>query len=233
MLYNHARQLVSQWSFGQESRCPLCETPLIPKRGDWVRWHWAHRPGEAARRGCPYSESAWHLAWKSVYACLGWQIEVPIMIQGQRFILDAMNPRTGRIREFVHSFSAGYAPKHRVLAHAGYDICWIFDAATACSLRMRHTRTLGMAQFLKPLALEYARGLTSLVHTHPGALCWPEPYLWKEWRENVWFPLAGERSDKVLDLFATEAQDPGCRDREIEARCHEMYTRLDRVLLPR
>lgn len=43
--------------------CPLCEEVLIPKCGELVSWHWAHR----ARLDCdPWSEpeGEWHLGWK-------------------------------------------------------------------------------------------------------------------------------------------------------------------------
>ena len=230
MFYNHRRQRVQEWDGRSGSSCPLCRASLVARRGDLVAWHWAHHPYDHARSGCDYAESDWHLQWKSVYLQLGWQIELPVKIHGQRFLLDAVNPKTGRIREFVHSFSANYAPKHRLLAQAGYDICWIFDGATACSLRLRGIKNAGISHFLKPLALDYARGLTTLVHTHPGSPL-KTPNLWREWKENVWFPLDGERSRKVLELFTVEAMQPSQRDQEIEAHCSELYTRLDMVLL--
>jgi hypothetical protein len=200
MLYNHARQLVSAWTEGSPSLCPACEAALVPRRGDFVRWHWAHYPTVHDRMGCAYEESLWHLRWKEVYLGMGWQVEVPVVIKDQRFIMDAMNPRTGRMREFVHSLSDRYLAKHARLLDAGYDILWIFDGAQFMSERRVAVRKGGQRKFLKPLAYTIAQCLNVLVHDHAW---FGREYhtLWREWKSNVWFPMTGEKSGMLLGRY--------------------------------
>jgi competence protein CoiA len=43
--------------------CPLCQEPVIPKCGDLVPWHFAHKSNHDCDRFAE-RESEWHLAWK-------------------------------------------------------------------------------------------------------------------------------------------------------------------------
>lgn len=43
--------------------CPQCREPVIPKCGDLVTWHFAHRAGEDCDHWSE-PESAWHRSWK-------------------------------------------------------------------------------------------------------------------------------------------------------------------------
>lgn len=208
MFLNHARQFVGQWDGRSPSLCPQCAAPLVPRRGDWVRWHWAHYPSTHTSARCAYEESAWHMRWKQIYLTLGWQIEVPIAVRGTRFILDAMNPKTGRIREFVHSLSPAYLVKHSHLVQAGYDILWIFDGHEFISARARIVAKGGKKHYLKPLAYDTAHYLNVLVHDYQwGCLAYQD--LWREWKKNIWFPIDGDHSKKLLELYLTMAIDQG------------------------
>ena len=57
--------------------CPECRDEVIPKRGEIIRPHFAHRPGSAcvlANAG----ESRWHYEWKWLLMNAGWDVEVTI-----------------------------------------------------------------------------------------------------------------------------------------------------------
>ena len=195
MIYNHKRIPVWDWK-GEESLCPECQSPLIAKRGDIICWHWAHHLNPDGRANCPHEESAWHLAMKYAYlGFAGWDIEVPIMVNGNKYIVDAMNQTTGRIREFVHSLSPHYRDKHYALQQSGYDVCWIMDGEEFVSKRCKKCRSKedGRYHFLKPIALEMHKAIPMLVH-------W-EDVLWRCWKENVWFKCMGQASQEVLKRF--------------------------------
>src|SRR5262249_39193236 len=83
-------------------------------------------------------ETGWHLRWKAAYLTFpGWDIEVPVVVAGRSFRADAMNPGTGRVREFVHSLSDAYVAKHLALKAAGLDVVWRFDGEAFVRARRR------------------------------------------------------------------------------------------------
>jgi hypothetical protein len=197
MLFNHARQRVAEHT-GGDSLCPLCSAPLIAKRGDIVIWHWAHKAKQDARSGCPFEESAWHLSWKAAYLdCNGWQVETPVVIDGQKYVIDAINPTTGRVREFVHSLSPYYEAKHHALLHQYSDVSWLFDFRALGSRRAGRCRDgRGISDLLKPRALMCADQLHPHVKVHVGA------NIMRRWKDNVWYPIRGVRASHVLERQA-------------------------------
>ncbi len=50
---------------GLTATCDLCGSPLIPKCGEFVVWHWAHKAGKDCD---PWSEpmGPWHIAWQEM-----------------------------------------------------------------------------------------------------------------------------------------------------------------------
>src|SRR5437868_15459173 len=103
MFYNHNRLRVDEWDGREETLCPNGHRPLVAKRGEIKAHHWSHHPAHHDRAACPWEESEWHLLWKEVYHSLGWMIEHPVDVAGKRYVLDAYDPTTGSVREFVHS----------------------------------------------------------------------------------------------------------------------------------
>lgn len=194
MIFNHRRETVWQHA-GGKSLCPLCSSPLLARRGEILVWHWAHRPFRGARRWCPWEESEWHLQWKYAYLHFaGWQIEMPVIVNGRKFVLDAVNPTTGQVREFVHSLSDYYVAKHRALRRSRYMVTWLFDGDVAGSLRTKKTADGdGLRRLLKPRAWALHEQIGGLAHWGGG--------LWKHWQNNVWYPRTGERAQAVLNAF--------------------------------
>lgn len=194
MLFNHRRERVHEHSAG-ESLCPLCEGPLIARRGEQVIWHWAHRPRtRTIVQACPFEESAWHLACKDAYTRLsGWIVEHPVTVHGQRYILDAVNPRTRRVREFVHTLSPYYVSKHLTLLQRYPDVRWLFDGAAFASLRAVRCRDgEGIKHLLKPRALAAAELLLPCVGVHYKG------HIMRHWCANIWYPIHSERATYVL-----------------------------------
>lgn len=203
MIFNQARQMVSQWDGVSKSLCPICDASLVAKKGDIVRWHWAHYPSpEGSRTSCPYEESEWHLRWKDVYLSFqDWEIEYPVKIAGRKYIIDAINPRTKQAREFIHSLSPSYLSKHQALKYmGGFNILWIFDGAEFCSERIEAFKEEGFKRFLKPRAYELSQEIDCLVHY--GYFLPPDnPRLFYRWKWNIWFPRMGEQANEIAWRF--------------------------------
>jgi hypothetical protein len=202
MLFNHRHQQVADYTEG-DSLCPLCSGPLIAKRGDIVIWHWAHKAKPNDRNGCPFAESAWHLSWKSAYLNFkDWEVEYPIVIDGQKYVIDAVNPATGRVREFVHSLSPYYEAKHQRLLHQFTDISWLFDYRVFGSSRGEYCRDgRGVKNLLKPRALLCAQTLQPHAKVHLGAK------IMRCWKENIWYPIDSGKADRVIECQAQAMRD--------------------------
>lgn len=196
MLLNHLGQPV--WKYrGGPTKCPSCEADLVARRGEIRMWHWAHPPKSTSRECDGWEESQWHLQWKAAYLELaGWRVEHRVVLSGgQQFIVDACRPAVSRVREFVHSLSPRYIEKHQALIAAKrFDVLWIYDGAEFASLRAKVTRDgRGLRKLLKPRANE--------IHEQTGGLIHHEGRLWRRWKGDVWYPVEGERSSRMLQLF--------------------------------
>lgn len=195
MWLNERRQTVAMWELEQgDSRCPLCGRPLVARRGDWVRWHWAHAPKTLHRAACPWEETAWHLTWKLAYMESGWQIEYPWTAGGRRFVLDACNPAAGVAVEFVHSLSPYYVDKHLALRRSGLTVRWIWDGEAHASARRKPTADCrGWKRLMKARAFEIYQGVGGKVHLDAA--------LWEHWKANVWYERTSDAEARAVDAF--------------------------------
>jgi hypothetical protein len=199
MLLNHARQTPRDWDDAAPSYCPDCGSALLPRRGRLIAWHWSHRPScdGATGRACLAEETAWHLVWKSVYHGFdGWEVEVPFVVDGERFRLDAARLDAGKAREFIHTLSDAYLHKHAALRASGLDVLWIYDGGRFAAARARPVAGGGLRHLLKPLARH--------LHAQVGGLAHHDGRLWREWRGDVWYPAEGETITKLASLFEAE-----------------------------
>lgn len=55
---------------GATATCPACGGEVVPKCGEIVEWHWAHKARDCDNWGEP--ESQWHLGWKARFP-VEWQ----------------------------------------------------------------------------------------------------------------------------------------------------------------
>jgi len=195
VIFNHERKTVWQWESG-ESLCPDCGGGLVPKRGEFVCWHWAHKPNRHKGAECHHEETKWHLAMKMAYLGFDdWNIEVPISVGGKKYRIDAYR-NNGKAREFVHSLSPHYVGKHLALKQAGMDVLWIYDGAEFASARCAFCGGMngaGYKRLLKPSARRVFNETGGLVHF--------SDFLLKEWRHDVFYPCRGEASQAILTNY--------------------------------
>ncbi len=196
MILNHARMTPRNWDDGVPSLCPDCQSRLLARRGRVNVWHWSHRADRTGQTppGCSVSETEWHLSWKAAYLSFpGWEIELGIETDAGRFRIDAINVRTGRAREFVHSLSDSYVDKHLTLKECDLDILWIFDGDVFVADRRKSVARGGIKHLLKPKAKWLYAEVGGLVH-------W-DGLLWYEWRDDVWFVRETDTTEELLFRF--------------------------------
>lgn len=56
----------SQATPGMRGSCPFCQSSMVPKCGDYVSWHWAHKRMKQCDSWSK-EESQWHLSWKQIF----------------------------------------------------------------------------------------------------------------------------------------------------------------------
>lgn len=88
---------------GLQGTCPQCGTPMVPKCGDIVSWHWAHTTTENCD---PWStgEGEWHRSWKrQLEIRCGARSEVVLTRHGQTHRADSMLPN-GLVVEYQTNY---------------------------------------------------------------------------------------------------------------------------------
>lgn len=179
MLLNHLRERVGESANPEAALCPLCGDRVTPKTCTKTMSHWAHFPKkhgqESAELRCPHFESRWHLIMKLAYRLMetdGWEIELPVMLGGRRYLLDAVNRRTGQLREFVHTLSPYHHEKHLLLASQPVEdqlgckvnsIGWIYDGEMFVRKHPRRCYC-GYRSFLKPKSSRLQAKTGGVVH---------------------------------------------------------------------
>lgn len=146
--------------------CPICKTPVIPKCGRFVAWHWAHRAGDCDHWSEP--ESEWHRSWKAKFPAR-WQ---ECQIGCHR--ADALTPIG--IVEFQRSFLSADEIKEREDFYK--DLIWVVDASSWTLRRQRrYCRPTTARQNHKEEEYEWIRprrnwiGATCPVYLDFGASC--------------------------------------------------------------
>lgn len=179
MLLNNKRETVKART-GEEWFCPMCGDHLVPKECTKTISHWAHfpkvhQPGtpEAVER-CPHFESRWHLKMKLAYLARqaeGWEIEVPVVMEGVKYLVDVVNRRTGQVREFVHTLSKYHWMKHTLLWQGKGDaplgipvsgIQWVYDGEMFVRRRARQIPAIGD----RPRWRSLLKPKSSRLHSH-------------------------------------------------------------------
>lgn len=101
--------------------CPSCHEPVLPKCGQIVTWHWAHRVGDCDSWSEP--ESQWHLWWKSQAE----RCEVVMRRSGEHHRADIVTP-TGWVVELQAGFLNATQIKKRE-AFYGRRMVWLYNAS--------------------------------------------------------------------------------------------------------
>jgi hypothetical protein len=170
---------------GADATCPECGGAVIPKCGELVAWHWAHRANHPpCEQTDPWKEtSGWHVAWQHYCADAGGWMEVPMTNGTEAHRADVVAP-DGRVIEFQHSH---LEPAQIRAREAFYrDVIWVYDAA-------RWTRRLHLLKgqtWKRTLRFIWHQPVVSLA-THRRELWWDvgENELW---RCSVWTYETGD-----------------------------------------
>lgn len=194
MILNSQRTAVWNWDGSAETKCPMCNEPLVARRCQDRVWHWAHKPHTNQKQGtCLFDDSPWALKWRLGYLMFdGWKIEVPKQLAPklktldkltqQTILLHAVKPVTermielgekGKVREFVGHINDANEDRFKFLMGAtNHDVLWFFDGkewTRALARQVGKDDRKGYKEFLKPKAQALyericAAGQTALVH---------------------------------------------------------------------
>lgn len=105
--------------------CPHCRGPLVPKCGEVVIHHWAHKEA----KNCPYSSGTtyWHYEWLVNFDDLaekGWEVEY--FLKSVRF--DAFNAQKKQAVEFQRLIDLDYArAKISLCESEGIKLFWLIS----------------------------------------------------------------------------------------------------------
>ena len=124
--------------FADESEiylCPICDQPLMQKRGTERAHHFAHY-GPKNRNGfipCSdpwnYDKTEWHMGWQKKFPeeCY----EVVVNKDGEKHIADILI--NGVVIEFQHSSLSieDFRKRNAFYKKCGYEIIWVFDLIEA------------------------------------------------------------------------------------------------------
>lgn len=143
--------------------CPNCEAAVIAKCGEFVRWHWAHRPGVPRCDSWAEHETAWHLSWKSIVQPAFCEVRI------KPHIADIVGDHEGRpvVVEVQHSKIKPDTIREReafYVEHVG-QMVWVFDASS----------------FLQNLTLEHVWSRRR-DHSGPGAVVFDWRHMWRSHR---------------------------------------------------
>ena len=105
-------------------KCGCCGSGMISKCGNYVRWHWAHRP----RTDCdPWheTETIWHLMWKDAFPTDCQEIVQIDENTGEKHVADVKTPG-GVVVEVQHSRISDDELQSREDFYG--EMIWIVDA---------------------------------------------------------------------------------------------------------
>jgi hypothetical protein len=101
---------------GVSGTCPMCGKEVVPKCGEIVSWHWAHKARDCDSWGEP--ESEWHMGWKDRFPP-SWQ---EVTMGPHR--ADVLTPRG--VVEFQRSAISGAEIREREQFYG--KMIWVVDA---------------------------------------------------------------------------------------------------------
>lgn len=105
--------------------CPTCNEPLVLRKGQILRPHFAHHPTRQCRDDWTYDETAWQQVWQSqfpadnqeVIVTQGRQMHRADVIMGNTVLLFQQSPIAAKF----------FAEKTKYFLQDNKDVFWIFD----------------------------------------------------------------------------------------------------------
>ena len=220
MLFNHKRELVDQCRDYEDSKCPLCDDRLAAKRCKNKLNHWAHFPQkhDSEHAKCQHFESEWHLRMKLACMALGWEIEVPAIMDGKKYLIDAVDREKGRAIEFIHTINDQLWNKHVLLSQKRPGkVTWVFDGEMFAAARRRRLIRWGERDRYQRLLKPKSRKLYDLIsgYVHFDDVLYARDNGFR----RIWEPVRSVELTKILeeaekiDFRDVEANPEVIRDR--------------------
>lgn len=127
--YNDERVHINDTKSNKEYYCPACGAPLITRKGDIRKHHFAHKPNHICKdsweREGYYDISPWHNEWQSLFPKSNQEIKLSLGETIHR--ADVLIDRT--IIEFQHSTMSmqAFDNRNNFYFNLGYKVVWLFD----------------------------------------------------------------------------------------------------------
>ena len=127
--YNDNRIHIDETHSNQEYYCPYCGAPLITKKGEQRRHHFAHKKdhicSDSWERSGSYDLSPWHNEWQSLFPKENQ--EVKLTLGDTKHRADVLIDRT--VVEFQHSIMPvkAFDDRNSFYFNLGYKVIWLFD----------------------------------------------------------------------------------------------------------
>lgn len=135
--HNGKRVFIDDTDSDSAYNCFVCGEVMIPKRGDILTHHWAHKSKSKCLGGVTESMTQWHMDMQLLLEKAGCRLEVPYAFQrehvwgsrrlekGDLNIADCVTP-SGRVIEIQHSPISKKKIAQR-LHNYGEKLTWVFD----------------------------------------------------------------------------------------------------------
>lgn len=127
--YKDNRVYIDDTHSNKDYYCPYCGAPLITKKGEIRRHHFAHKHGhlctDSWERNRSYDVSLWHNEWQSFFPKDNQEIKLSLGDTKHR--ADVLIDRT--VIEFQHSIMPvkSFDDRNNFYFNMGYKVIWLFD----------------------------------------------------------------------------------------------------------
>lgn len=148
--YNDNRIHINDTYSNQEYYCPYCGAPLVTRKGEIRRHHFAHKQNHLCsdtwERSHSYDTSSWHNDWQSMFPKENQ--EVKLALGDTKHRADVMIDRA--VIEFQHSIMPvkAFDDRNNFYFNLGYKVIWLFDLSDLMDDKLSYVETNEGLQFL-------------------------------------------------------------------------------------
>lgn len=140
--YNDRRVHISETVSNQCYYCPFCGAPLVARKGEVNKHHFAHAKNHACKdswsRNGSYNISPWHNEWQALFPKDNQEIKLSLGDTVHR--ADILIDRS--VVEFQHSGMANNAfdDRNNFYCNLGYKVTWLFDLSDVFEKKMYYEK---------------------------------------------------------------------------------------------